>query len=897
MSLWKKLTHLIPAVRRAEERDIREELESLRDIAGPAALGNVALAAEDARGVFQFRWFEEALQDLRYAGRSMWHDKVFTILAVASLALGIGASTAIYSFMDAILLRSLPVPHPESLVIMKWHAKSYTLSRGFSESTGGTTRDDTGMLGTSFPYPALDVFQRSTDVVRAAFGYYVVSGLNVSVGSETDEAAGQFVTGRYFDGMGISAVAGRLLGAADDRDGSAAVAVVSERFSLRRFGDTHRALGQLIRINDKPFDVIGIVPDSFFGAEPGTVPDLYMPMRAEIILGQATAANFNDEHYYWMDVMGRLQPGVTLAQAQAQLAPPFHQFAANSATTDKQRQDLPELRLQSGASGLDSLRRKYAQPIYVLLAIVGGILLIACSNIANLLLARASARRREIAIRLSIGAARARVIRQLLTESVLLSSIGGACGLVLAWWSIPVLTALLSNGRTNFTLHAGLNWRVLAITIALSTLTGLFFGLAPALQGTRLDITTALKSLPAGKSGRRRGRPGVAQSLVVIQIAMSLLLLVAAGLFGRTLANLHGINVGFNRDNVLLFSIRPGAIGIPVPARNAMFESVQAQLRSLPGVVGASLSSQALPMGGGTAAGMRIVGRDAPVDATGRVPYSVLLSVGPGFFSTMQIPIIAGREFTDADREGTPKVVVVNRNFGRQFGVDNPVGQIVSMPDDTQFTVVGVVDDALTFALKGDRRPAAYFPYLQGLRPASSMTYEVRTAGKPLSLAAPIGEIVRRADWRLAVVDMRTQAAHIDHGISQEITLARLCSAFAIVALIIASVGLYGTVAFNVTRRTNEIGIRMALGASGRRIVWMVLRDVLVMAAAGFAVGLPLVYLGTRYVTSFMYGITPHDPAAIAGSVGVLLTAAVLAGLSPARRAARIAPMGAVRRD
>jgi macrolide transport system ATP-binding/permease protein len=897
MSLWKKLTHLLPWVRRAEERDIREELESLREMAGAGELGNLSLAAEDARGVFQFRWLEEIVQDLRYAGRSMRHDMVFTILAVASLALGIGASTAIYSFMDSILLRSLPIPHAESLVVMKWRGKTYAQSsRGVSWSTGGSTHDDNGVLSSSFPYPALDLFQQRSDIVKDAFGYYEVSGLNVSVGNESDEAAGQFVTGRYFAGMGIAPAGGRLIDANDDRDGSATVAVVSERFSVRRFGDRRRAVGQVIRINDKPFDVIGVVPDSFFGAEPGTVPDFYMPMRAKIVLGFADSSDFTTEHYYWMDVMARLQPGVTLVQAQAALSTPFHRFVEDSATTDRQRADLPELRLESGAAGLDTLRRTYAQPIYVLIAVVAGILLIACSNIANLLLARASARRREIAIRLGIGAARARVIRQLLTESVLLSSIGGALGLALARWSIPVLTVLLSNGRSNFTLHAALNWRVLGITIALSTVTGLLFGLAPALQGTRLDIATALKSLPAGQSGRKRGGAGAARGLVVIQIAMSLMLLVAAGLFGRTLANLHGINLGFNRENVLLFTIRPGSVGIAGSARVQLFEDLRTRLRALPGVAAVSLSSQALPMGGGTSAQMQIVGTPAPLDANGRPPYAVLLTVGPDFFSTMQIPLISGREFTDRDVASTPKIVVVNRNFAHAFGIANPVGQIVATRN-AQYTVVGVVDDALTFALKEARRPAAYFPYLQAEQPASGMTYEVRTIGGPLNLAAPVGEIVRAADWRLAVLDMRTQAAHIDHGISQEITLARLCSTFAIVALIIACVGLYGTVAFNVARRTNEIGIRMALGASGRRIVWMVLRDVLVMVGAGFAVGLPLVYLGTRYVTSFMYGITPHDPLSVAGALAVLLTAAVLAGLTPARRAARIAPMGAVRRE
>ena len=512
MSLWTKLTYLLPSRSRAAERDMLEELASLKEMAGPGELGNLTLAAENARETWTWMWLERLGQDLRYARRSMFHNKAFTALAVLSLALGIGANTAIYSFMESILLRSLPVPEPESLVVMKWRSQtSYTsAASSLSWSTEGThTVPDEGTIGTQFPYSALELFQRNTDVLSSAFGYYVEDRLNVTIDEETVTVKGQYVSGGYFRGMAVPPSAGRLILPGDDENGAAAVAVLSHRFSQRRFGDARLAVGRTIRINDQPVSIVGVTPPGFFGGEPGSVPDLYVPMRAEIVLNPASAAGIARKHmdssYYWIEVMGRLKPGVDPARAQAVLAPQFRRFAEDSATTDKARADLPELRIVQGAAGLDSLRRQYAKPLYVLMAMVGLILLIACANVANLLLARATARRREIAVRLSIGASRMRVIRQLLTESVVLSSIGGVLGLLFASWGIGVLTLLLANGRENFTLHAELNWNVLGVTLALSVLTGLLFGLAPAIQATRVDLMPALKETRPG--ALRRTRP------------------------------------------------------------------------------------------------------------------------------------------------------------------------------------------------------------------------------------------------------------------------------------------------------------------------------------------------------------------------------------------------------
>ncbi|MGH9409248.1 MAG: ABC transporter permease [Vicinamibacterales bacterium] len=886
MTVWKKLRLLIPSVRRAAERDMREELESLEAIAGRGQLGNLALAAEDARGEMSWLSLERLAQDLRYGLRSMRRDTLFAVLAVASLALGIGANTAIYSFLDSVLLRPLPVADPDALVIMKWHAKGYTLASVIAWSTEGSwSSPEAGTVSSSFPYLALKRFQDQYDVLVDAFGYF--NGLlNVTAGNNTDALLGVYVSGQYFQGMGVAPAAGRLIQPADDDPAAAAVAVVSQRFGARSFGDAHAAVGQTIRVDDRPVLVIGVAPAGFFGAEPGAIPDVYLPLHASETFGAAKA----DDHYYWMELMGRLKPGVTQAEAQARLAPVFSQYVAATATTAKERQDLPRLRLEEGATGLDSLRRKYARPIYVLMAMVGLILFIACANIANLLLARSAARRREIAIRLSVGASRWRVIRQLLTESVLLSGIGGVLGVGLAWWGIRVLTALLANGRENFTLHAELDWRVLTVTTVLSVLTGLLFGLAPAFQATRVDLAPALKNAGARDTPRPSRHMGIGAILVVTQMALSLLLLVGAGLFDRTMASLHDIPLGFNRERVLLFTIRPYTIGYEGAAALRLFEGLRARLHQLPGVRDVGLSESALQMGGGSSALAGIAG----VTPSTTPAHAVLAWVGPDFFKTMEIPIVAGREFTSRDGPRAPPMVIVNRRFAAGFGVANPIGRVLTLGKD-RYEIVGVCENALTFFLKEQGRSAVYFPYLQGARAPRQMTYEIRTSGDPLDLAGPVRAIVREADSRLAVYDMMTQGEYIDQAISTEITLAKLCSTFALLALVIACVGLYGTVAFNVSRRTTEIGLRTALGASAGRIVWMILRDVCVLAVAGLAAGIPLVLAGSMYLRTFLYGVAPHDPAAIAVSVTVLIAAGLFAGYVPARRAAHIDPLHAIR--
>ncbi|MGH9769680.1 MAG: ABC transporter permease [Blastocatellia bacterium] len=855
-------------------------------------------------------WFrvtvERFTQDLRYAVRTMASNRTFTLLATLSLALGIGANTAIYSFMESILLRSLPVREPESLVVMKWRAKDFP-GGGISMSTGGTySNPQGGVVGSVFPYPALELFRNNSGILASAFCYFGAGRLNVTIRGESEAVETQYVSGEYFSGMGVPPAAGRLIVAADDQAVAAPVAVLDYGYSQRRFGEAGSAVGQSIQINDKPFTIVGIAPPEFFGAEPGVVPAVYVPMRANLLLqpplvGKTVEEQYLDRNFYWIEIMGRLKPHVSLAQAQISLGLQFRHFVEESASKQEQLADVPELTLLEGSGGLDSLRRKYSMPLYILMGAAGLILLIACTNIANLLLLRATARRREIALRLSVGASRLRIVQQLLTESVLLASMGGGLGLVFAFWAIRFLTLTLGIGRDGFTLHAGLNLNVLSVTVALSILTGVLFGLAPAIHATRADVMRALKDDRTMISFRSI-RPTLirlshARILVATQMALLLLLLLAAGLFTRTLANLRSIELGFDRENVLLFSINPQAVGYERLTLNRLYVELRERLSHIPGVRSVSLSNRPLLSGSGTLVPVSIPGATEPAVGQAVAPpkRAGLFRVGPAFFKTMRIPLIAGREFDERDEAGASRVAVINQRLARVFGLDNAVGRKLSL-GNSAYEIVGVVGDALFLSLKEAPQPMLYLPLLSA-QPPGTVTYEVLTTGDPLNYVTAIRQMVGQMDSRLAVSDLKTQAAHIDQTISQEIAFSRVCTLFAALALMIACVGMYGTVALNVARRTNEIGVRMALGAQPNSIIWLVFREIFALGLVGVAIGVPLALVGSRFVQSFLFGIKPNDPLTILIAVLVLFAAAFVASYVPAWRASRIDPMVALRHE
>jgi macrolide transport system ATP-binding/permease protein len=909
ISFFRKLRWLMR--RPDKEAELQEELQfhleeeagehQAQGLAGEEALrvarhglGNLALVREDTRAAWTWTFGEQLVQDIRYGLRTISANRTFSAMAILSLALGIGANTAIFSFMDSILLRSLPVPEPHSLVVLSWRTPR-------PEFHGTDRHDDNykdpngGYIGGNFAYPAFELLRKNDSVFSNVFGYQSAGRLNLTLGGQAELANTEYVSGDYFPSLGIPPATGRLITSNDDRAG-AATAVISFALSQRRFGGPENAPGQSILINSLPFTVIGVAPPEFFGVDPDSSPDIYVPLHANLLLESSnySAVTYFDPYYDWIVPMARLRPGVSSKQAQAALAGPFHEWA-RTAGPRRREEDVPTLVVREGSGGLDGLRRRYSKPLYILLTLVGLILSIACANIANLLLTRAAARKREIALRLSLGAGRLRIIRQLLTESVLLALMGGSLAVAFAVWGIRFLTLLLANGQENFTLRAGLNLHVLAVVAALSLLTGVLFGLAPALQTTGMDYMPALKEARTGEvRGHRFHRFGLDRILVVSQIAVTLLILVAAGLFLRTLSNLASIPLGFNRENVLTFQLNARQAGHEDPEIVAFYNALRTQFSAIPGVRAASLSNHTLIGTGTSAMGVSVAGAEPQS--------SRILTIGTSFLAVMQIPLMIGREIDERDRLGSPMVGVVNEAFAkRSFGDQNPLGQHLSLPrvcPTCDIEIVGVAANTLYGKLKGEVEPTVYLPFAQGgWGPVQGMIYELRTVGNPLNYVHAVRDLVQRADPRLPLSNVKSQSAWIDQTINQEITFARLCTAFAILALLIACVGLYGTMSYKVARRTGEIGIRMALGAQRGCVVWMVLREVVLLAAAGLAISVPAALGASKLVESFLFGMKPNDPTALIGSVVALVIAAILAGYLPARNASRIDPMIALRHE
>ena len=859
--------------------------------------GNAGLKHEESREIWIKRFWSELGQDVRYGCRNMIANKVFSALALLSLALGIGANTTIYSFMESVLLRSLPVADPESLVVLNWHSRPpFDANRQWVHVMHGLQGmawpgDKGTMVGGMFPYAAFETLRQDNSVFSALFGYFNGQSRNLAIRGQATSARTEYVTGGYFRGLEVSPAAGRLIDSADDRPGAAPVAVISFVTCQNRFGEAPNAIGQPILVDNVPFTVIGVTPPEFFGVDPAAAPDLYLPLHTNLLVDGARAAHmYGDGNFYWIEMMGRLGPGVSIAQAQEALAPRFHRWVATTATTAGERAKLPALILNPGAAGLGSLRRKYSKPLYLLLTMVGLILAIACVNIANLLLARAAARRREMAVRLSLGAGRFRVVRQLLTESVLLASLGGALGVLFAIWGVRWLTILLSNGRENFTLHAELNWNVLGVTAVVSVVCGLLFGLAPAIQSTRPDVMPALKN---GRGGGPRRR--MQHALVVTQIAISFLILVAAGLFVRTLNNLHSVQLGYARENILLFSLNARQAGHRAPEIATFYTDLRRRFESIPGVRSATLSQSSIINAGFTGSaikGSMKIGAVTIEDARA-------LAAGPRFLTTMQIPILAGREIDGRDQPGSTPVAVISERLARTyFENENPVGRRITLPDEGRdLEIVGVSGNLRYGGLKNEEASTMTVFVAVSQFPPDRVTYALRTMGDPLRYVQSVYETVRDADSRIPVTNVVTQAAEIDRTISQEIMFAKLCTGFAVLALLMACVGLYGTMSYNVARQAGEIGIRMALGAPRGAVVWMVLRHVLILAAVGLAISVPAALIGSRLVKSFLFETQPNDPGTLVLAGVILVSAAIFAGYAPARRASRIDPLAALRQE
>ena len=828
-------------------------------------------------------------QDLRYACRTLRKSPLFTTVAVFSLALGIGANTAIFTLINQLILRLLPVQHPEELVLLTSRGSHY------GSNTGSN----------AISYPMYQDFRDKNQVFSSMFCRY---GMTMSLSSEghTELVSGELVSGNYFPVLGVGAAIGRVFTASDDLyQDSHPLAVLSYSFWKTRFAGDRGVIGRRVVLNGYPFTVVGVSREGFEGVEPGTAPQVRIPMMMKREVTGGPWYSLNDRRGRFVQAFGRLKPGETLTAAKAGLQPLFHQILqmevqdkAFAKATEYTKQQFLKMWMDvlPAANGRSFLRRQFANPLFALMAVVALVLLIACSNVANLLIARAAARQKEIAVRLALGASRGRLILQLLEESLLLSVAGGVAGLGLAILMVKTLISYLPAGVSELTLSSTPDLRVLGFTAGISVVTGLLFGLVPALQSTRPQLAGTLKDQAGSVVGGTS--VGLRKALVVLQVSLSLLLLIGAGLFIQSLRNLKGLNPGFRTDSLVTFSVDPSLNGYK-PARSLQFyRQLQERLEALPGVTSAGLAVIPVLDGNEWDSSVSVEGYNTK---QGEWIDPHMQFCTEGFLDTMGIPVLQGRGFTLRDDEAAPKVGIINEKFARRyFGNASPVGRHVGMGGNPgtklDIEIVGVVRDTKYESMREEVPYELYRPYRQ-VDFVIGMTGYVRTHGDPANLFASIRQTVHEVDANVPVFGMRTLEQQMDKSLMTERLLATLSTIFGCLATLLAAVGLYGVMAYVVARRTREIGIRMALGASGGSVVWLVMREVLLLAGIGVAVGGPAAWAVTRLVETQLFGIQAADPRTmIAAAVGIAAVAAI-SGFLPARRATTIDPMLALRWD
>ncbi len=825
-------------------------------------------------------------QDLRYGLRQLRHNPGFTAVAVITLALGIGANTAIFSLINAIMLRALPVRNPEQLVSLSWLSNQVPGYQEYSDF-GGCATESGVPSGCSFSFPTLKRVRAQNHTLSGLLACAGPTQVNVIANGQAGLARAELVSGDFFSTLGLGAEVGRALAMADDQPGAEPVVVISNAYWERRFGRDPSMIGKAINLNGVPFRIVGVVERKFSGLAAGVPWDMYLPLHAGPRLRVGWAKSFQADNW-WLRFIGRLKPGVSEKQAQADLSVMFRQTVTADAKPLARIEDNPRIKLMPGVYGIPFLRNLFAKPLFILLVTVGVVLLAACANIANLLLARGAARRREIAIRLALGARRARVARQLLTESLMLASAGGALGVLLAGWVGSLRKVfILPDWLGPLALDVSPDAHLLGFTAGVSLFTAVLFGLAPALRSTEFDLTAALKANRGPASGPAAHARLLRQWLVVFQVAVSLLLLISAGLFVRTLRNLRHTSPGFDPHNLLLFAVNPSLNGYDGKRLSSLLSGLQTRISSLPGVESASYAADNL-IGLGLEAGEIYVQGD--VQRTAR--HVNILRVGPGFFETMKIPLLTGRTVEGRDLESKRKVAVVNDVFARRYLAGrNPIGSRFgweqSGPD---MEIVGVVANAKYDALREEVLPTIYLPY-----PAGGAHFQVRTLVDPQSLVPAVRRTVAEIDRTVPVSEVKTQTEEIDQSLFQERLIAALSSLFGLLAALLACIGLYGIVSYGVVSRTSEIGIRMALGAGRSEILGMVMRESLLLVLAGVAIGILGALAATRIIASQLYGLKPYDPATFAAASVLLSCVALLASYIPARRATKVAPMVALR--
>ena len=886
---WKRLSYLLPWRRRAAERDMQEELRSIAAMAAPGELGNLTLAAEDARAEWGWARLEQTLQDVRYAWRTLRKAPGFTLAAVVSLAIGIGANTALFTLLNTVMWKRLPVQDPDRLLTIA-RQRSSDVTYGFT-------------------YQQYEIFRDHGALDLAAYGF---ARVDMAIDGRDEPAADvHLVTGRYFPLLGLRPAAGRLFDGGDDRAPMGhPVAVLSHAFWQRRFDGDRGVIGRTIVLGGASFTIVGVAPAGFSGVEIGVAPMLFVPVMMQPVVLPTNGSLLEQPDVYstWLRLIGRLASGATLPEARARLDA---LGGGNPATEWRVREKFSgrfedaRLIVVSAATGSSDVRRQFSDPLFVLLGIAGLVLLIACANVGHLMLARSATRRAEFALRLALGAGRARIVRQVLVEGLVLASGGAVAGIALAYWAAPALVAYASAGRAPVVLNLSPDGRVLAFTTVISILAGLLFATVPAVRASRpgrfADVRPDLGRASVG------GDRGPGKALVVAQIALSLVLLVAAGHFVRTLQNLYRQEPGIDLDRVVVVRLQPRGSGrrtaATAPILDRLYRDVLARVEALPGVRSASLARSS-PLGASTLGfGVLPPEGGSPKNLSSTVVY-------PGYFATIGMPVLQGRDFVDADLEpGAPRAVIVNEAFVRDvLNGREPLGtghgslaagrgRVRTEP----LNIVGVVKDGRFPGLRDAAAPMVYQTFLQANTGFGQMVLHVRAARDARDIVAPITEIVRAIDRDTPLPAVQKLGDEVEAALARERLVAALAGVFSAVALALVCVGLYGLMAFAVARRTPEIGIRIALGATRSSVRRLVGRQVLAIVLPGLAIGVPAAWiagrLASRQLAALLYDVTSTDATTMAIASGLLTIVAIVAGMLPARRATRIDPVVALRNE
>ena len=897
------------------ERELNEEIEAHVELlaerfvcrgmspteaafAARRQFGNTTLLKQRHREARTFLWLATVRQDIDFAIRVLVKRPGIAAVLVISLALGIGANTAIFTLAKAALFDALSVPHPEQLRLLAYAQDERSAIRGhtwgdFYVDTQGRT------VLASFSWPVYQELLHKNHSLGELLAFVDLTQfehLSATIDDHAEVVTAELVSGNFFQGMGVGAALGRPIQPGDDAvPGSGAVAVISDSFWARHFDRSMSVIGKTIDVNLTPITIIGVAPPGFTGASSvQRSQDLFMPLSMQpLIFPQKAGSLLTDSDTWWIQVMGRLQPGTRLEQARASLAVGLDQAIQSTISVGKD-QTIPPLLLLPGGRGWNYAAQELEHPMPLLLALASLVLLLACVNVANVLLAQSSSRNREISVRMALGAGKMRVARQMLTESLCLSLMGGAGGLLLGYLGRDVLPRLFSSSWGPAALQTRFDWRVFAFTVAISVFTGVGFGVGPSWQAAHAGINQGLKNGGTTASRRRKGLAG--KGLIIVQIALCTLLLVSAGLFVRTFASLTRLDTGFNKSGLLLFAIEPPQQRYRAPKDVEVLHRIEDRVATLPGVESATLSREALLAQSGSNSDFIRDGEPGDPSLERHIAFN---AVGNAFFQTMGIRILNGRQFDDHDTSTSPAVAVINRALAqREYLGKNPVGSSFRMKrGGSPIEIVGVCADSKYAWIRQDDPPAFFVLYTQQKDLSGGMTFEIRTHGNPRDSVSAIREAIESVDKDLPLIDIRTQQEQIDASLAPERSFARVTTGFGVLALLLASIGIYGVMAAAVSRRINEIGIRMALGARADQVLRMVLSEATVLALSGVSAGLLAAFCLTRFLASFLYGLKPTDALTFVISGILLWIVAMAASWSPARRASSIQPVQALRHE